>query len=128
MGLSVVRGGIITHTRSWLISPYTGVDSFDPYAVRIHGIDGAAVAGAPSLEEFMHALAGILGDYPILAHSIGYDAGGLRLSFEIAGLPHPTNEFRCTEKLARAALGHGTVLLIDIFQALRPGSRAAYYA
>ena len=128
VGLAVVRGGVITHTRSWLISPHTGVDSFDPYAVRIHGIDGAAVAGAPSLEDSMHTLAGILGDDPILAHSIGYDAGVLRLSFEIAGLPHPTNEFRCTEKLARAALGHGTVLLIDIFQALRPGSRAAYYA
>lgn len=104
VGLTVVRGGIITHTRSWLIAPHTGPESFDRYATRIHGIDASMVAGAPSLEDSMRTLAGIIGDGPVLAHNIGYDADVLRTSFEIAGLPRPTNDFRCTEKLSRAAL------------------------
>ncbi|QDG89087.1 hypothetical protein [Pseudarthrobacter sp. NIBRBAC000502770] len=81
VGLAVVRDGTITRTRSWLIRPHTGIDSFDPNAGRIHGIDAQIMAGAPSLEESMHTLAGIIGDGPVLAHNIGYGAGVMRRSF-----------------------------------------------
>lgn len=74
VGLAVVRGGIITQVRSWLIAPHTGPGSFDPYATRIHGIDASLVAGAPSLEASTRTLAWIIGDEPLLAHNIGYDA------------------------------------------------------
>jgi DNA polymerase III epsilon subunit-like protein len=77
--------------------------------VIIPGIGPAAVTGAPSLEDSMHRLAGILSDNPIRAHNIGYDAGVLRRLFEIAVLPQPSNDFRCTEKLSRAALVSGSV-------------------
>lgn len=128
VGLAVVRDGIITHTRSWLISPHTGLHSFDPYASRIHGIDASAVAGAPSLEDSMHTLAGIIGGGPVLAHNIGYDAGVLRKSFEIAGLPHPRNDFRCTEKLARAAFRLPKNKLIHVAEHLGLPGFAAHNA
>lgn len=105
VGVTTVRDGAITGTTSWLIYPHTGLDSFDPYATRIHRIDASTVEGAPSLEESMLKLAGIIGDGPVLAHNIGYDADVLRRSYEIAGLNPPTNELRCTQTLSRAALG-----------------------
>lgn len=128
VGLAVVRDGIISHTRSWLIRPHTGMDSFDRYASRIHDIDAAMVAGAPSLEESMHTLAGIIGDGPVLAHNIGYDAGVMRRSFEIAGLPQPRNEFRCTEKLARAAFRLPKNKLIHVAEHLGLPGFAAHNA
>jgi DNA polymerase-3 subunit epsilon len=104
VGLAVVRGGVITHTRSWLIRPHTGIDSFDRFATRVHGITPEMVEDAPSLEDSMVKVAALIGDGPVLAHNIKYDAAVLRRSFEIAGMLQPRNEFRCTETLSRAAL------------------------
>lgn len=104
VGVAVVRDGVITHTRSWLIRPHTGLDSFDRYATRVHGITPEMTADAPSLPESVTTLAALIGDGPVLAHNMGYDGSVLRTSFEIAGLPRPANEFRCTETLAHAAL------------------------
>jgi DNA polymerase-3 subunit epsilon len=104
IGITTVRSGLIIDTRSWLIRPSTGQNSFDKYAIRIHGITPEMTADARSLEDSMQELAGLIGDGPVLAHNIGYDADVLRLSFELSGLPEPRNEFRCTATLARTAL------------------------
>jgi DNA polymerase-3 subunit epsilon len=104
IGITTVRSGLIIDTRSWLIRPSTGQDSFDEYAIGIHGITPEMTAGARSLEDSMCELAGLIGNGPVLAHNIGYDADVLRLSFELSGLPRPRNEFRCTATLARTAL------------------------
>lgn len=104
VGITTVRDGVITGTESWLIRPHTGPESFDKYAVRVHGITPEMTSGAASLEESMFKLEALIGDGPVLAHNIGYDAGVLRRSFELTGRARPTNEFRCTETLSRAAL------------------------
>lgn len=70
-GVAVVRAGIITHTRSWLIRPHTGLDSFDRYATRVHGITPEMTSDAPSLPESMGKLAALIGDGPVLAHNMG---------------------------------------------------------
>ena len=49
IGVAVVRGGIITNTRSWLIKPHTGIESFDRYATRVHGINAQMVVNAKAL-------------------------------------------------------------------------------
>jgi DNA polymerase-3 subunit epsilon len=114
VGVAVVKDGIIARTRSWLIRPHTGLDSFDRHATRIHGIDAAAVVNARSLADSMYELADLIGEGPVLAHNIGYDAAVLRRSFEITGLARPTNEFRCTETLARTALRQPKNKLADV--------------
>lgn len=38
VGLPTVTDGEITNTGGWLIRPHTGLDSFDPYAAKFHGI------------------------------------------------------------------------------------------
>jgi DNA polymerase-3 subunit epsilon len=107
VGVALVRDGSVTDTRSWLIRPHTGLESFDPYSIRIHGITPEVVADAASLEESMADLASLIGDGPVLAHNMSYDGAVLRRSFEIGGLPQPRNEFRCTETLSRTALRLG---------------------
>ncbi|ACL42405.1 Exonuclease RNase T and DNA polymerase III (plasmid) [Pseudarthrobacter chlorophenolicus A6] len=104
VGVTTVRDGLITGTTSWLIRPFTGLDSFDAYASRIHGIDASMVIDAQPLKDAMLRLSGIIGDGPVLAHNITYDATVLRHSFELTGLGQPRNEFRCTQTLSRAAL------------------------
>lgn len=107
VGITTVRDGIIAGTESWLIHPHTGLESFDKYAMRVHGITPEMTAGASSLEESMFKLAALIGDGPVLAHNIGYEADVLRRSYEIAGMNPPTNELRCTETLSRTALRLG---------------------
>lgn len=104
VGITSVRDGIVTGTRSWLISPQTGLGSFDKYAMKVHGITPGMVADAPSLENSIKEISNLIGDGPVLAHNISYDADVLRRSYEIAGLNPPTNELRCTQTLSRVAL------------------------
>ena len=104
VGITTVRDGLIAGTESWLIRPYTGLESFDKYATRVHGITPEMTAYAASLEESMFKLAALIGDGPVLAHNMGYDSAVLRASFDIAGIPAPANEFRCTQTLSRVAL------------------------
>lgn len=111
VGLTTVVDGLIAETRSWLIRPHTGLDFFGPYAQKFHGIDAAAVADAPGLEDSMVLLRELIGDDPLLAHNMSYDGDVLRRSFEIAGLPAPTNELRCTQTLSRTALKLGKTKL-----------------
>jgi DNA polymerase III subunit epsilon len=118
VGVAVVHGGVITHTRSWLIRPHTGIDTFDRFATRVHGISAQMVVNAKSLEESMLSVSGLIGDGPVLAHNIKFDAAVLRRSFEIAGLPLPRNEFRCTETLSRAALRLPKNKLADVAEHL----------
>jgi len=56
IGVTTVRDGIIAGTESWLIRPHTGQESFDKYAVRVHGITPEMTADAASLEESMFKL------------------------------------------------------------------------
>ncbi|HEX9087426.1 MAG TPA: exonuclease domain-containing protein [Arthrobacter sp.] len=104
VGITTVRDGIIAGTESWLIRPHTGQDSFDKYAMRVHGITPEMTAGASSLEESMLRLEALIGDGPVLAHNISYDGDVLRRSFEITGRAEPANELRCTQTLSRVAL------------------------
>jgi len=104
VGITTVRDVLVVGTESWLIRPHTGLESFDKYATRVHGITAQMVVNSASLEESMFKLEALIGDGPVLAHNIGYDADVLRRSFEIAGMPSPANEFRCTQTLSRVAL------------------------
>lgn len=104
VGITSVRDGLLSGTRSWLIRPHTGLDSFDKYAMKLHGITPEMVAEASPLKDSIKEIARLIGDGPVLAHNIGYDADVLRRSYEIAGLNPPTNELRCTQTLARVAL------------------------
>lgn len=128
-GITTVRDGIIAGTGSWLIQPPPGQDSFDRHTTRIHGITPEMTGDGPSLEASMFKLAALIGDGPVLAHNIGYDADVLRISFEIAGLPQPGNEFRSmTSRTERRKSAHDELLgQLDILAREAEKIRAAVY-
>lgn len=102
-GIAVVRDGEMVETRSWLIQPHAGLDSFDSCAIKIHGITPQMVAGAMILQDATKDIAATIGDGPVLAHNMKYDGAVLRRSFDIAMIDQPASELRCTETLSRTA-------------------------
>lgn len=103
-GYASVRDGVVTATGTWLIYPQTGLESFDPYAVRIHGITPEMAAEGIPLEDSMERLFKIIGGDPVLAHNMGYERAVIARACQALKLPMPKNELRCSETLARTAL------------------------
>lgn len=103
-GYATVRDGIVTATGTWLIRPETGLDNFDPYSMRIHGITPEMAAEGISLAESMERLFKIIGGDPVLAHNMGYERAVIARACQALKLPAPMNELRCSETLARTAL------------------------
>jgi DNA polymerase III epsilon subunit family exonuclease len=69
------QGPTILDTMETLISPGRSI----PFRVqRLTGITSKDVAGAPNFESISRQLQQFLGDYPIVGHSIPFDAGFLR--------------------------------------------------
>lgn len=103
-GYATVRDGAVTDTGTWIIRPETGLDSFDPYAMRIHKITPQIAAGGDSLADSMERLFRIIGGHPVLAHNMKYEKSVITRACQELGLPVPMNEMRCSETLARTAL------------------------
>lgn len=103
-GYASVRDGIVTGSGTWLIKPETGLESFDPYAMRIHGITPQIAATGISLAESLERLFRIIGGDPVLAHNMKYEKSVINRACQALGLPVPMNEMRCSETLARTAL------------------------
>src|SRR5438876_5323142 len=55
-------------------------------ATRIHGIDNAAVSGAPSFAEAWPELAAFVGDNVVIGHALGFDLAVVKRECERAGL------------------------------------------
>ncbi len=69
------RGDRVVDTWSTLVRPDTPV----PYGVQIlTGIDPASLQRAPALGEVASRLKSFVGDFPLVAHSVGLDVGCLR--------------------------------------------------
>lgn len=103
-GFASVRDGVVTRTGTWLIRPERGLDAFDPYAQRIHGITPDMAAAGESLKDSMERLSRIFGGDPVLAHNMKYERAVLTTAAGELKLPAWTNELRCSEVLARTAL------------------------
>ena len=125
-GYAVVRGGEVIKTGTWIINPHTGLDNFNPYAVRIHGITPEHAAAGEPLETSIRRLLDIIGDGPVLAHGMKYDRGILTAGCREFGLPKPANEFRCTLTLAKTVLQLDKLRLSAVTEALGLPAYAAH--
>ncbi|MEX3566314.1 exonuclease domain-containing protein [Micrococcus endophyticus] len=75
VGIAVVRSGEVVAAERWLVTPPTGADDFSPVNVGLHGIDAAAVAGAPTWDEVADALDGLGESLPLVAYNAPFDRG-----------------------------------------------------
>lgn len=99
IGLAAVKDGQIVRSGSWLVNPLV---EFDPYNTRNHGLDAAAVAGAPTLAELWEDVGITLHGESLVAHNAMFDLGVLRSSAANAGLDGgPEFDMWCTWRIAK---------------------------
>lgn len=77
VGVSLVIDGVIQRTESWYVIPPTGLDSFDPFNTRIHGITAETVAQNQGLtwQDSLTCIHQFVQDRPLVAHNSRFDHG-----------------------------------------------------
>ncbi|MDR3247065.1 MAG: 3'-5' exonuclease [Prevotellaceae bacterium] len=100
LGVCVVRDGIITETRSWLIKP-----SCFPYMnywnENIHGISTRDLADAPYFDDAWKEIEPYIADNLLVAHNAAFDVSVLRYVLNYYGINSPTADYLCSVKMAR---------------------------
>jgi DNA polymerase-3 subunit epsilon len=104
MGLTAVHDGIIVDTHSWLCQPPTGLQYFDPFNIRIHGISPKDVADQPPFTTRLEQMLTVVGDLPVIAHNAAFDLGAIRQGCDQEHLPWPTLTYGCTLMWSRRML------------------------
>ena len=102
IGMVKVIDGEEVERVSWKCRPPTGLDSFDPFNVSIHGITAEDVADCPAVGDLMEDVAAFIGELPMVAHNAQFDASALRYACLASHTPVPRVMFACTLALSRA--------------------------
>jgi DNA polymerase III subunit epsilon len=106
VGLAKVRGGRIEATDSWYVVPPTGLDSFDPFNIGVHGITSATVTAARGLSwgDSLERCADFIGDLPLIAHNSAFDRSVYEQATRHIGAAVTTRRWECTVDLSRRHL------------------------
>jgi DNA polymerase III subunit epsilon len=100
LGISVVRGGAIAGTFTWLIRPHC-FPHFDYWNIRVHGIKPEHVVHSPDFRSLWSEVGPILHDQLVFAHNAVFDMGVLRSTLQHYGMDAPHMRYACSVKLAR---------------------------
>lgn len=104
VGLSLVRDGQVTLSRSWLVTPPAGHDEFNPINTGVHGITRAHVVGSPTWDQVLPSLTDLVGTLPVFAHAAAFERSVLVSASAASGAPHPPWGVHCSLTLARRLL------------------------
>lgn len=99
-GISVVKGGKVQETKSWLVRPEDNRYSY--WNIQIHGIQPKDTENAPEFPEVWKEICGYLKDSPVLvAHNAAFDISCIRRSLEMYELEKPEITYYCSLRAAR---------------------------
>ncbi|MCV7315907.1 3'-5' exoribonuclease [Mycolicibacillus parakoreensis] len=118
VGLVRVRGGVAVEEIHWLMRPPEGLDYFQPYNVRIHGITADMVDDQPRWVDRLPGILNFIGDDVVVAHNASFDTSVIRGACDADGLPWPHLDYLCTMVLARRALQLPSYRLAFVLRAL----------
>lgn len=104
IGLSVVTGGQVTATYSWLCRPPSGLDRFEPGNSLIHGLTARDVAGQPTFRQRLGDMLDVIGDLPLIAHNAAFDIGALREASAAESMSWRPLTYGCTVIWSRREL------------------------
>lgn len=123
LGVVVVEAGDIVSRHHWLCQPPEGMQQFDIFNSRLHGIVQDDVADQPSFGDRLQEVLRVIGDRPVVAHNAAFDIGAIRSGCDATGSDWPTLTYACTMAMARRAepglLSYGLPLVCDALQVPR---------
>ncbi|MDR0385269.1 MAG: hypothetical protein LBH60_04250 [Prevotellaceae bacterium] len=94
IGLTFVKRGKITETKSWLIRPVN--NEFRPFNTHIHGIGPEQVENAPEFDELWPELKPLIEGQYLIAHNAAFDMSVLRRTLELYDIPFPEFRYLCS--------------------------------
>jgi DNA polymerase-3 subunit epsilon len=105
VGVVKVLGGEMTSVQSWYVRPPTGLTSFDPENIGIHGIKPKdvlkeGIEWAESVERLEELRAGL----PLIAHNAAFDRGVFEAACRMTGVETPSWRWEDTLKISREYL------------------------
>ncbi|WP_165313145.1 exonuclease domain-containing protein [Rothia halotolerans] len=105
VGVVKVLGGEMASIQSWYVRPPTGLTSFDPENIGIHGIKPkdvlkAGIEWAESVERLEKLCAGL----PLIAHNAAFDRGVFEAACRMTGVETPSWRWEDTLKISREYL------------------------
>jgi len=101
IGALKIRGHQVVDRYEQLIYPEAPIP---PAVIRIHGIDDAAVADAPTAAEAVPAFLAWAGKLPLIGHNVRFDASMLAVEAVRIGYSLPDNPTLCSLRAARGLL------------------------
>lgn len=100
VGITIVQGGQIKDTKSWLIKPPQYPD-FEYMNVSIHGITPNHVADAPEFPDVWREVEPFLNGHYLVAHNTDFDMGVLQNTLQVYGMPTYDSKYVCSYRLAK---------------------------
>lgn len=104
VGLAKVVGGEVVDVARHLIRPPSGVGSFSPRNVAVHGIRARDVAGAPGWVDVYDLVRGFAGGDTLVAHNAPFDMSVLVAVSRACGFEPDRPPVVCTLAASRALL------------------------
>lgn len=101
LGVVVVRAGIVTEQRHWLLRP--PVESFNPEFIRLHGITPEKVCNQPTFQDIWPEISPYLLHSPVVAHNASFDLNVLTSTCRHFGLTAGALRYLCSLQLSRNA-------------------------
>lgn len=118
VGAVKVRDGQVISRFSSLVQPPTGLDSFHPRNIDIHGITQEHVMDAPKWDEAFGDLMTFVSDDELVAHNAAFDRSVMQAACSMFDLDWPQNPWHDTMRLARSHLTLASYSLPFVSQAL----------
>ena len=101
VGMTQVRNGEITRACEWHVQPPTGLDSFDPRNIAIHGITPDMVKNANSWQDSLEAIETLAEGFPLVAYNAAFDKSAIMEASRLSSIVPPANDFHCALVLAK---------------------------
>ncbi|KJS86989.1 MAG: exonuclease [Peptococcaceae bacterium BICA1-8] len=100
VGLAIIEGGCVVDTKYWLVKPHHQYSYFDPFNIRIHGIDEEAVKDAQEFDAIYDQIKPLFNNAVVVAHNAAFDMSALRHVLTLYEIEYPEVEYICTYKTA----------------------------
>ncbi|WP_286953111.1 exonuclease domain-containing protein [Aminobacterium colombiense] len=103
LGIAIVENGEITETKSWLIKPPKDYYYFNPFNVRIHGIQKRNVKNKPEFNQIWEEVKPLLTNATVVAHNASFDISVIRNTLPLYSLDIPDCDIVCSVAVSKGA-------------------------